>query len=70
MLGIKKHVLELRNSLVVDRGRRPPEGAEEPKKRPKAPQLPSARARIFGAMRQNILVDTNILNGCSVCQQK
>ena len=51
MLGIKMHVLELRNLLVVlteaiglQRG-------------PKAQRQPFARARLFGTMRQKILVE-------------
>ena len=46
------------------RGHRPLKGAKGPEKAaeglqrgPKAPKKPSARARLFGAMRQNILVE-------------
>ena len=57
MFGIKKHVPELKNSLVVlAEAMGLQMGLKAPKKRPKAVQPPSARARLFDATRQNNLV--------------
>ena len=63
MLGVKKHILKLTNSLVIlaeavglKKGLEAPKKAKGLQRGPKAPQQPSARARIFGTMLQNILV--------------
>merc|ERR1712081_162310 len=54
-LGIKKHVLELKNSMLI---LAEDEGLQ---RGPKASKQPSARARLFGAPRQNVLVNKIVL---------
>ena len=64
ILGIEKHVLQLRNSLVLlaeaislKMGPQAPKRNTKASRRGQGPPLePSARARLFGKMRQNILV--------------